>query len=325
MEKPVAKHTVQIAHITIIWLFWCFQSFASSSHLKKGEVSINSLELSIVELILTPTTLTPGQQLNTVLEVSYADNVEIIFNAQQVDWQDFTLLSSTDGSPQWIDNHWQKQYHISLSVPVPGQYQFPILTIDSYLAEHHKPLSTSAHSIQVLSTAELTIKDNTLTLPKLQDIERVNLGNDNEKNIDKTAFIITMLMFCSGIFYWFKLLQRTKNVQEKQVTAKTLQTLFPTQLIKNVENNDYCDWQKLQKWLENQLSLQSNLSETTAVKQQYQKLINRLHQLRFSVDNQQHFHRFCHQCQQVHDNNKQNMLTNINYGDTALPTSYHSN
>lgn len=343
MVKPVAKLKAQWSYIAIGFLLLCFQASADDGHFKSNDQSLNKLELSVVELSVTPTTLTPGQQLNIVLKIRYADKVEMVFNAQQVDWQAFTLLNSHDASPQWFDNHWQKQYNISLSVPVAGQYQLPLFTIDSYLAEHHKQLSTSAQTIKVLKTVTLlknadssspsldqAEQDSALTLPTLQDIERISLDYNAQQNATQlifiiAVFIIAMLIFSSLIAYGFVRLKRKKRLLQQQVTPTTQQALLPTQLIKTFKNNGYCDWQQLQQWLEQKMLEQSRLPAQAAMKQQYQQLIIRLQHLRFSVDNQQHFPKLCQQCQQLHDDSEQNMLKNIRTCDGNITSSVQSN
>ena len=345
MEKPVAKLRQQLSPIAIGFFLLCFQASADTNHINADE-SIKNLEHSVVELIVTPTTLTPGQQLNLLLKVSYAEQVEIVFNARQVDWQAFTLLNSHDASPQWFDNHWQKQYNISLSVPVAGEYQLPLLTIHSYLAEHHKQLTTSVHTIKVVksvtllknvdpssSTLKQTEKDkknNALTLPPLQDIERIDLANNDEQNTAQFIFniaglIIAMLVFFRFIAYWYMRLKRKKHLLQQQSTPTTQQTLLPTQLLNTFQKNGYCDWQQLQQWLEKQMLQQSHLPAQAAIKQQYKQIITRLQHLRFGSENQHHFANFCQQCQQLHDDTEQNMLKNVRSSVTIITSSVSSN
>ncbi len=331
----MVKLSEHVSYILIVFFLFCFQASADGSNIKGDEVSLNKLEFSVVKLIVTPTILTPGQQLNIVLKVNYADKAEIVFNPQQVDWQDFTLLSSNEVSPQWFDNHWQKQYHISLSAPVAGQYQLPILTIHSYLAEHHNQLSTSTQIIKVLKAvtliknadssvpsieqAALTDKDNALTLPQLQDIERINLDDNAQLNIALLVFIVVMLILTSLITYWFVHLKIKKHLLQ-QITPTTQQALIPTQLINSFESNNCCDWQKLQQWLEKQIEQQSNLPEQVAIKQQYQQLISRLLLVRFSAENQHYFLSFCQQCQQFHNDSEQSMLTSLVTNNITVTT-----
>ena len=342
MVKPVAKFKEQLSPIAIVFFLLFFQTSADCSNLQSDDDSLNKLGLSVVELSVPPTKLTPGQQLNIVLKVNYADKVDIVFNAQRVDWQDFTLLSFYDASPQWFDNHWQKQYHISLSVPLAGQYQLPLLTIHSYLAEHHIQLSTSAHTLKVVKSATLsksaesssysenTKPDDALTLPTLQDIERINFNDNAQLNTAQFIFIIAvliiaMLVLVSFIAYWLVGLKRKKHLLQQEVTPTTQQALLPTQLLNSFQNNGYCDWQKLQQWLEKQMMQQTSLPEQAAIKQQYQQLITQLEVLRFSSDNQQQFQLFCQQCQQLHDDIEQSMLKNVNTSDTNIASSDSSN
>ena len=76
--------------------------------------------------------MTPGEQFELRLTVTYDDGIEAVFNPRQQAWADLEFIDYQMIEPHWQQNHWVSVYLIQVAAPLAGSYQLPPLPISFY-------------------------------------------------------------------------------------------------------------------------------------------------------------------------------------------------
>ncbi len=262
--------------------------------------------------------LTPGQQLSLTISITYPEGVEIFFDVNQVDWQEFTLLTHQKNSPTWPENQgdktgdnaqWKVDYIIDLIVPLAGEYQLPEMILHSYLHQQHQSQIIQTPNILVTSSFLSSIA-NKKTLKKLQPIEEVTqLADEHNSGSSLLIFAIILGIF-SIIFLLFKQKQSTNKDCDNTAENKTV--ISPVQLLLKVKEKDEYHWHELRQCMLAHLGFDP-LDEHINI--QYLALRNRYISARFTAGNEdENKTTFIELCQRCLSNSK---LTDdgINSGD----------
>jgi hypothetical protein len=253
----------------------------------------NALEQTSTAIMLTPTDLTPGQQLMLNIEVNVLDGVEIFFDASQYNWQPFSLVNHSKTEPQWQGDSWTITYTMTLTVPLAGEYHLPKLTLHSYLQQQHRVLTIPEKIIAIHSS----FPSNELSA-QLQTIEKVKPLDNPTNNSPLSAIIIVIVMLMQLLVYSVRrsALQKKYSTVDKHITSEHPTDLISA-LIANANKSAEYDWHGLRLYMKQYLSFDPL---DKPMNTQHIELSNRYTFARFSSNkNAKEFIEICALCQQA--------------------------
>ena len=252
-----------------------------------------AIEQTDTAVKLTPTDLTPGQQLLLNIEVNFLDGVEIFFDASQYDWQPFSLIKHSKNFPQWQDGSWKITYTIALKAPLPGEYHLPKLTLHSYLQQQHRELTIAEKNITIHSS----FSSNEMPV-QLQSIEQVQPLVNQQNNRQLSAIIIvTVLLMLLLLFLVRRSAQQKKPpIEDNQHISATADVSIASLIAKSNTSTEY-DWHGLRLFMKQYLYFDPL---DVPLNNQHSELSNRYTSARFSNNKSEaEFIKICRLCQQA--------------------------
>ena len=286
----VSMNNIRIFHIAFLA---CITIFMLVSLVAKAENMTHAH--TDAKIILSASSVTPGQQVSLTLEVDYLDGVEIFFDIDQHNWQPLTRITLTQSEPTWHNNLWHIDYVVTLIAPLAGEYQVPELILRSYLQQHHQRLNIKIPTITVRSSFSAANQT-----PQLQPVKIFTTQANSQSNepIQRLSSLVIAVLFIFLVGYLFLRHKKSPN-KNSEIIVPAL--IMIDDLITNAKINGRGDWQALRQYM-----LQLGFDPLKQhVNSPYLELSHRYTSEQFTAENQLRFIALCQDCQHLVPKNKE--------------------